>query len=58
MNYFEEEEQYMSEMTNAQMEDEYNRLAAMQAEDSESQEERINSCKNEQNDIQARNQIF
>ena len=30
--YFEEEEQYMSEMTNAQMEDEYNRLAAAQAE--------------------------
>lgn len=60
MNYFEEEEQYMAEMTNAQIEDEYNHLAAMQAEaeDSEAQKERINSCKNEKHDIQARNQIF
>ena len=32
MNYYEEEEQYMAEMTNAQMEDEYNRLSAAQAE--------------------------
>jgi hypothetical protein len=51
MNYFEEEEQYMSEMTNAQMEDEYNRLAAVQAmmeAELESEKERQNECKDEQ----------
>lgn len=31
MDYFEEEEQYMHDMNNAQIEEEYNRLAAMQA---------------------------
>jgi len=50
MKYFEEEENYMSEMTNAQMEDEYNRLAAIQATmeaELESEKERQNECKNE-----------
>ena len=50
MKYFEEEENYMSEMTNAQMEDEYNRLAAIQAimeAELETEKERQNECKNE-----------
>ena len=61
MNYFEEEEQYMAEMTNAQIEDEYNHLTAVQAmmeAELELEKERTNSCKNEKHDIQARNQIF
>lgn len=44
MDYFEEEEQYMHDMNNAQIEEEYNRLAAMQAmiqnENDEKQSER------------------
>lgn len=49
MNYFEEEEQYMSEMTSQQMEDEYNRLAAMQAEiEAEIEEQKLKEDKDEQ----------
>jgi hypothetical protein len=52
INYFEEEERYMSEMTDAQIEDEYNRLAAVQAmmeAELEAEKERQNECKQEQN---------
>jgi hypothetical protein len=53
MNYFEEEEEYMSEMTNEQIEKEYNRIAAIQAFmeaelELETEKERKNECKNEQ----------
>ena len=48
MNYYEEEEQYMAEMTDAQMEDEYNRQMTHEAEiERLNEEDRINSCKNE-----------
>jgi hypothetical protein len=60
MNYFEEEEQYMEAMNNAQMEQEYQRLAAEgdYEEQRLAEEERINSCKNEQNSNEQRSQVF
>lgn len=50
MRYFEQEEQYMEAMNNAQMEQEYERLAAEAEYEQQrlAEEERINSCKNEQ----------
>ncbi len=60
MKYFEEEEQYMEAMNNAQMEQEYERLAA-EAEYEEqrlAEEERINSCKNEQNSNEQGSEIL
>lgn len=52
MEYFEEEEQYMHDMNNAQIQKEYDRLAAEHEEQKLSEEDRINSCKNEEENIQ------
>lgn len=52
MNYFEEEEQYMAEMTNAQMEDEYNRQLAYQAEAEIEQQRLIDEQFNEHNNAE------
>ena len=47
MDYFEEEEQYMSEMTNARMEEEYNYQAMIQNE-LENEKEKQNELENEE----------
>jgi hypothetical protein len=58
MKYFEEEEQYMEAMNNAQMEQEYERLSAQAEYEKLAEEERINSCKNEQNSNEQGSEIL
>jgi len=58
MKYFEEEEQYMEAMNNAQMEQEYERLAAEAEYEKLAEEKRINSCKNEQDSNEQRSEIL
>ncbi len=48
MNYYEEEEQYMAEMTNAQMEYEYNCMSVAQAEAEIEQQRLLEKQENEE----------